>query len=1029
MLHIDGDRTILSDKGGLIISGINACGAVFFKQRKSHRLKSRLIPIVNEMVNGNVVAHFSLENNIHHKSMSTIPTSIMNLSNNKVSAHTNAPVPEAIAGSHAISTRNDSVMLCSTRIAMPKKSQMITNLDCNGRVTSTTRNINGQPTLLISVYGVTSTCGSKPEKDYTNMTAAEISTEKQSRAQDRKDAMTAVNTMVRQRVTEAQAQGATVILFTDANSVDNASDRSSSRASTKILNGKDSLLTTIDDLKLLDVWKHVPTTKMQPGYTFTKRSRNTTSYHRIDRMYICPALVDKCGGFNNIRIAVAANDLALSTDHNLLLLRLPDSFNKPNMCFDYTLDNGLANRRFILTEDETTLWAKLVEKDHVLRTTVEEAKQASNIVGTDARIICTFPTAARAMNHLGITKAQAGFMKLSHIDTAFATRLKEPEWARVSIGDLITAKRQLIKIVHGHNDFWDVQTCRQRWLKHGGLVQTAIRERGRHWEQHVLEMRKPYSPPEQRQHAPTDAETMLLEILDAWNLVDHDSPDQSTITAATTTVSKHYNAIQFMCTLPANTTEAFKSFNWQRWHNTAGYNGLPVLAAILAGLESERDMNTKHDKQNRTCTAKVVGTVFAKDKGSTMSGLQIKNKTTGGSKWVSTEPELRTALESDIKHTSRLRTAGYSGQSIVVTTWMQVLVETTTMWNDTIIKELIQDKDVVGERWHQVKNNLESLQTSLHNYLTTNNVNPATTVDADTIEIHVPSQAERDHDRNKLIAACQEQGFVPQGAEQGDEWLQQNLTELKLTITFVDHHWAFLFDCMASKTTAPQKATDKWRTLDVGPTTIQDIERTARMMNRGKSHVGLSPEHVFNSATIQAALLFTSDYYFVGDLPHEMKTGVVTSLYKNCERFRPVTSLDVSFQLCECYHRDKEMELVVECGTDRQYGGVVGRSTSEPLLELEFLLEDALQNNKTLIAYYSDKTSAYDSVSPEMFPVVYSRWKCPKHISLRMSAVASGHRRLCKTGAGTDPINKAFPIESSCVKCYQIHLHVRCSYV
>lgn len=259
---------------------------------------------------------------------------------------------------------------------------------------------------------------------------------------------------------------------------------------------------------------------------------------------------------------------------------------------------------------------------------------------------------------------------------------------------------------------------------------------------------------------------------------------------------------------------------------------------------------------------------------------------------------------------------------------------------------------------------------------------------------------------------CVQIGSKLQDNDDVRDWLSSNLTEFKVTISFIDTHLPFLFHCISNKPKVDDRTKEKWRKLDKAPSTIDEIVATAASMRKNKSHCTLSPEHVITGGTtLQRCYLELVQPYFAGDVPQSMKTGIITALYKDDKRFRPVTSCPLAWQLGEQTHAKLEGELVIDMANGRQFGGVKGKSASEPLLELQLLLADAAARDANLTIIYSDKTSAFDSLNVCLFPILYGRWHCPNHISSRMTATASGHRRVVRANAGAKALDLAFNID------------------
>lgn len=1004
------DRRILLDKGGVIFTGINHCGKVAFKpisKRKDAVWTSRLLPFVEAIKEGRIAAHFSVENKLHTSSVDKLEAKIREWSEGCVKSVINTPTKESMS-SNAISRSNDSLIVYSTALELETRRQTTASRESNGRATMQYCTMQGQTTALLCIYGVTSSCGSGRKKATAEQTTAELSHDRDQRRIDRKAAEHHLDVSIRQLVTEAKQSGAIVIAYTDANCVNNVDDRSSTaNTDDERSNGRANLVTTLEELGLLDVWPNVHHDRKEtPGYTFSpKTNKDVVVESRIDRFYICEDLVDMCGGFQNIRIGVASSSAQLSDAHKLLILRLPDKLQTTKQPGKFVINRGPRNQRFYLRQDEEGLFTTAVQQDKRIESCLKKLKESSFLKSNNNTKVAEFPEVARALNHLAISQQASKQLNKVHIAVAMRAQEKIPEHLRPTTGQLQQAQSLLIKIIASKGGTWNVQLDRKRWKDAGNDLAKILPLVGREHENSILQNR-PKARYRPHQQAIISAEEKLLKgITVAWGRVES-IPSPMATEAIAQTMSEFHNLCH-KCEMPnSNTQASCNAFDWTNWQQSIDCNGLQTLRARLRGLQSNRMILNNTNMERPKCVSAVVGELFSKAKGNPLSGLTVIDEADDFTEWVSSDAELRKIIEAGVQYTSRSRNLGGAGQSIIVSTWMMIMTKEKVLWNDTTIHELVATKERMRELWTKKRTKLSKLCVDLDSWIKNADIVVADRKSA-TISVRKATEKERLTEAKKLFRRCNGAGCYEHKHETTEDYMTDTLREVRLCITFVDNNCEFLYDSMTPQQAADEKVTTKWRVLDKGPECIADIAATANGMNKKKSHKGMTPEHVCISPRLQEGLLELSRFYFCGDVPDEMKTGIITSLYKSDRKFRPITSLDISFQLCEAYWTKNEMELVIDCGTDRQYGGVTGRGANEPLLELQLLLADAVHNDKTLIAYLSDKTSAFDSARPSMCPILYKRWNCPNHISNRMASVASNHLRVCRTSFQTNESHTA----------------------
>lgn len=999
-------------KGYHTFTGLNHCGGVSAKDRGKSELVSKLDPICAEMTRGNIDCHFGVENrlncNVKRSVESTLRSRIDSTSKGTVSITINCPIQEAISASSAVSASNDTLILFNNKMAMPQRQTSEPYKGANGRITMQFVNIDKQITALICVYGLTDTCGALTMDEKKVLSKANATKEAKSRTTQRRAARRHLDNDLRKYVNLAKECGATIVLFTDANATNHPDDRTSGAVSNS------SILDSLDDLGLLDVWPRVKqSTSDGNGHTFhRKHDDGSLQSSRIDRFYICQNIVEMCGGFENIKIDIGRSTGGLSDAHKLLVLNLPPLVHSEN-AMKFSVNRGESNRKFIFDDTESTEWATAMENDVVLKALRKHLDEASCIRNRRGVHLGVFKDAAHALTSLGITDRQAKLLRKGDIEHAFTKQLKEPENNRALLTEMLQAKTLLNKIVTGKGGTWKVQPDTEKWTNAGNSVVIALRKRGRLHENTILDRRPKKKFWAFKGEEAGSEEKLLSRISKVWDAVKQNKDDDRKLDIAVRTTMLQYETLRFKCRLPEPNRTSIETFDWTTWSTDDDCNGLSSLAARIVGLQCQRSVFRKRQLQDKRCTAAVAGKTFSAQRGNTMSGLNVINDE-GEHEWITSDADLRDSIGANVQNTSRGRNVGEKGQSVVVSTWLEVLSNTQRMWNGVTMHNMVDTLAEARIRWQVKQQTLQILEAELAAWCNTED---------DIVVVGGEMTSRENHKQHKdtgerLKTMCMDTGYAKEGCQKLSKWLRANLAESKLLRVYVDNNLEFLYKSMTSVSQNAPKATVIWRELEHGPQNIEDIVSTAMKMKKSKTHAGLSPEHVCVSQYVQQTLLKLSEFYFAGCPPDAMKTGIVTSIYKDSERFRPITNLDVSFQLCEAFYMNKEMEIAIMCGSSRQFGGLVGRSGCEPLLELELLVEDALANNKMLVAWYADKSSAFDSTSPSMFGICYKRWGCPKHISMRMASVASGHRRICKTSMGTDDISTAFTLESGVPRCH-----------
>lgn len=389
------------------------------------------------------VCHFGVENTLNcsvkRKVEPELKERIASMSRDKLKITVNCPIEEAMTASSAVSSSNDTLILLNKKNELSGRQSSETFTGANGRLTMQFSNVDKQISALICLYGVTDTCGSLTADEKTDLTEKEVALEAKNRRKMRADAKRHLEADLRAYVGLAKDCGATIVLFTDANATKEAEDRSSGVAK------ESSLLNTLEDLDLLDVW---PRTKGSgDGHTFhSKTIGGGRQSSRIDRFYLCQDMVDMCGGFEKITLQVAEETGGLSDAHKLLVLTLPKLTHSSDSKL-FKVDRGESNRKFLLNESETAEWAGAMAKDEKLLRAMERQKVDGGILNAEKGFLVSFKGAAHALTALGVTEEEARPLKMSCINAAFEREGLKPEGDRALTGDLDKSKCCLSRIV------------------------------------------------------------------------------------------------------------------------------------------------------------------------------------------------------------------------------------------------------------------------------------------------------------------------------------------------------------------------------------------------------------------------------------------------------------------------------------------------------------------------------------------------------------------------------------------------------
>lgn len=1003
VLQFEGTPNIL-ETHGFKFTGINHCGGVTPRRRSDRGYDSVLIPILEEMTKGKIVCHIGVECNlntpVHHDRPTAMRKYVQEVSQGKVDGIFHGPNKEATSSS-AISGRNDSMILTRSDIELSNiNSSAEPLLSANGRVSMVYKELNKAPIAIIAVYGPVKNCGVR--KTRTNSPKKEADALRKQQLKDYHDCCKHVCLETHRAIREAEQKGVGIVLFTDANRVDNIMDRSTGRQTTSTggysredpAGNRFNILDTINGLDMHDVWKE---TQATPGYTYDHVvDGKVTSSHRIDRFYVNERTISLAGGIDKVKIGVATQSAGLSDKHKLLTLHLPEDWGRLTKERTSVFDpsRGPKNKRFLLqTDDEKTLFAKLLDKDTVLLRCLEETKAKCGIQTTNGRI--NYFSIATAMRHLHMLQEEVTpAMTRASITTALQRQLKLHTGRRPDNTTLTEAASTLYSVTEQHSNNWGLGKAQTTSHEAMNTLHKTVVERARTHEQFIVTSRK------KRKHSgkkakPTDMMAQFKELTGIVTMWETSTP--KTIWKAAENTMHKKKALPVGCRIPIKARDWTES-EWLRWKDGETQTGLPMIHQKLVELECSIAAMSEPADNPRTSDAAVAGSMFSKERGSIMQGLTIIDVNTGLTEWVSSTESLTELLEATIQHTSRRKIAPAAGQNLICTIWIDLLTNTQTMWNGTTIHELKYNEDDsrqtnydrIEASWREKRTNIIKLSEDISSWLKTRD----------------------DTETNGIKMRCVQIGSKLQDNDDVRDWLSSNLTEFKVTISFIDTHLPFLFHCICNKPKVDDRTKEKWRKLDKAPSTIDEIVATAASMRKNKSHCTLSPEHVITGGTtLQRCYLELVQPYFAGDVPQSMKTGIITALYKDNKRFRPVTSCPLAWQLGEQTHAKLEGELVIDMANGRQFGGVKGKSASEPLLELQLLLADAAARDANLTIIYSDKTSAFDSLNVCLFPILYGRWHCPNHISSRMTATASGHRRVVRANAGAKALDLAFNID------------------
>lgn len=590
-------------------------------------------------------------------------------------------------------------------------------------------------------------------------------------------------------------------------------------------------------------------------------------------------------------------------------------------------------------------------------------------------------------------------MTTDTISSAYTKQRGVRSGMRPPNSDLDAARDVLSRIVQAHKGKWMVSEVLEKCNNAMSTLHNTVTKQGRENEHNIVSSRKQKKYYNQTNPTETTEGQILSDLESLWDNCNNER-------SRTTAINKTVEAATWLAqTSPVPTSLlATSSFDWDEWSNPLNMRGMGGVMQRLQTLECDRFITTMPQDTPRPNDAAIAGAVFSKSRGSRMQGLSIVDSESGLVEWVSSKERLTKLLEEAVQHASRSKLVSGKGQTLICGQWSKLLTTGTTMWNGTKLQELIYDHDQpraanyahTQERWTTQKELLQKLHDDITSVINTVVVGNDTPVQDNTI----------------INRRCNDAGLTLAGRECNKTWLADNATELSLCIEYIDTHPRFLFDCVTTTSDHQPLTFTEWQELDKGPQYKADVISIATSMNVNKSHCTLAPEHLVHGGdTLAECYLYMSKPYFAGTVPTSMCTGVVTALYKTASRFRPVTSIPLCYQLCEQTHSNREGMMVVNHGSSRQFGGVKGRGAAEPLQELQLLIADAAAHGKNLTIIYSDKTGAYDSINPAIFPVVYGRWHCPNHISSRMASVASNHLRVVRTITGTKVIELGFPIE------------------
>ena len=253
--------------------------------------------------------------------------------------------------------------------------------------------------------------------------------------------------------------------------------------------------------------------------------------------------------------------------------------------------------------------------------------------------------------------------------------------------------------------------------------------------------------------------------------------------------------------------------------------------------------------------------------------------------------------------------------------------------------------------------------------------------------------------------------------EQVERWLNVTATEAEAIAASLETHAETLRQAlMPREVSSPQEAA--WRDARRNYADVDELRAALMAMAPGKTgaSIGLEQLRVLTKAEdhILAPWLVITEMFFAGEVPDELKLGVVSPLAKDEEKFRPVVLLEPLYKVCMATMSSRVLNSLHKYGLldSAQFGFVRDGSCHDPLKVMARLYERGRgADGEELHVAFLDATSAFDSVPHTVLDAALRRLGAPPDFISWIRAVLSGHRRKAVTAYETDADDEAIELE------------------
>ena len=253
--------------------------------------------------------------------------------------------------------------------------------------------------------------------------------------------------------------------------------------------------------------------------------------------------------------------------------------------------------------------------------------------------------------------------------------------------------------------------------------------------------------------------------------------------------------------------------------------------------------------------------------------------------------------------------------------------------------------------------------------------------------------------------------------EQVERWLNVTATEAEAIAASLETHAETLRQAlMPREVSSPQEAA--WRDARRNYADVDELRAALMAMAPGKTgaSIGLEQLRVLTKAEdhILAPWLVITEMFFAGEVPDELKLGVVSPLAKDEEKFRPVVLLEPLYKVCMATMSSRVLNSLHKYGLldSAQFGFVRDGSCHDPLKVMARLYERGRgADGEELHVAFLDATSAFDSVPHAVLDAALRRLGAPPDFISWIRAVLSGHRRKAVTAYETDADDEAIELE------------------